>query len=147
MAKRVPDDIKAAVLADLAAGEQPAVVAQKYGIPASKVRTWKTRYVAKNVAPLVANAADDGASVALEKRCYPAVEERKQNISETILKLLTSKLLASQRIADAATTEWLQNQTARDVAELGEWLDRTAFAMLDRLVGAQRRAERDDTSD
>jgi hypothetical protein len=36
-------EIKAAAIADLLTGEQPAIVAKRYGLPGSLVRKWKFR--------------------------------------------------------------------------------------------------------
>lgn len=127
--KRISPKVRAAALADLHAGEQPAVVAAKYGIDAAKVRVWKQRYVTSDVTPVTAP----------EPIRRPALEAQKVSIGETILDLLRAKLKASQAIAAAAADpDWLREQPASELAALGQWLDATAFAIGDRLAGARR---------
>lgn len=133
--KRISPKVRAAALADLHAGEQPAVVAAKYGIDSATVRQWKTRYVTDVVTPVTAT----------EPARRPALEAQKASIGETILDLLRAKLKASQAIADAAADpDWLRKQPAAELAALGQWLDATAFAIGDRLAGGARPADADD---
>ncbi len=128
----IPDEVKAAALADLATGEQPAVVAKRYGIDPAKVRVWKQRHVTDLVTPGVAHG------VALQ---YPAVEERYLTLSDLIEQSLRAKLIAVRRLAEHVTDDaWLHKQTAADVAELFESLDRSAIGILDRLATAHRPA-------
>ena len=130
--KRIAPKVRAAVLAELHAGEQPAVVAAKYGLDAATVRVWKQRYVTEAVTPVTAT----------EPTRRPALEAQKVHIGETILDLLRAKLKASQAIADAAADpDWLRRQPAAELAVLGQWLDSTAFAIGDRLAGAARPAD------
>ena len=118
--------VRAQVIADLQAGEQPAVVAEKYGIPASKVRTWKTRYVADDVAPVAAPVV----------QIRPTIERQQREIGTLVLDLLRTKLEASQAIAQAVSNNpaWIASQSGSELAALGEWLDATAFAIGDRLA-------------
>jgi hypothetical protein len=133
---RIDPATRAAAVADLMAGEQPALVAAKYGIDAAKVRMWKTRYVAPDVAP-------DVAPITYQQ---PAQLAQKQYIGELIVDLLRAKLEASQAIARAARNpEWLAKQSAADLAALGGYLDSTAFAIGDRLAGAATSPDADDT--
>lgn len=119
-------DIRAAAIADLLEGMQPALVAEKHGVDAGTVRMWKTRYVAEDVAEAVEPVA----------RIYPAVERRKERLGELLLDLLAAKLEASQAIAQvAADPAWLKRQSAADLATLVGTLDSTAFAIGDRLAG------------
>lgn len=126
---RTPIEIKAAALADLANGEQPAVIADRYGIPAGTVRQWKNRH---DVTPDVTDR------VTVVTR--PTFDAQQYALGELVQQNLRAKLIATQRIAEHATNPaWLDKQTAADVATLFECLDRSAVGILDRL--AQRRAD------
>jgi hypothetical protein len=129
---KISPRVRAAVIADLMGGEQPAIVAQKHGVDAGTVRMWKTRYVAADVA-FVAPAAPIR---------QPSLEAEKAYIGGAVLDLLHAKLKASQAIADAASDpEWIRKQPAAELAVLGQWLDATAFAIGDRLAGAGEPAD------
>ena len=120
---------KAQALADLHAGDQPAVVAARYGFSGATVRKWKERLVTPDVT----------AGVTVIQR--PAIEAQQLAIGDLVLENLRAKLIATQRIAEhATTTDWLDKQTAADVAELFECLDRSAVRILDRLAGNSSRA-------
>jgi hypothetical protein len=120
--------VRAAALAELLAGEQPAVVAAKYGIDAGTVRMWKTRYVASDVAPVAPT----------QPLSKPVLEAQKVSIGEIILDLLAAKLKASQALAEAVNDPaWIRSQPAAELAALGQWLDGSAFAIGDRLAGAR----------
>ena len=118
--------IKAQALADLHAGDQPAVVAARYGIDTAKVRVWKQRYVTQSVTEVLP----------VER---PNQLAQQLALGDLVMENLRAKLIATQRIAEhAATTEWLDRQSAADVAELFECLDRSAVRILDRLAGSSR---------
>jgi hypothetical protein len=126
---RVSPDIRAAAIADLQAGEQPAVVAERYGVDSATVRVWKQRYVttpdALHVTPITTVVT---ASESADHRTF----------GELVFDLLRAKLRASEAIARAAEdAEWIKRQTGADVAALGMWLDASAFAIGDRLAGNQ----------
>ena len=124
--KRIRPELRAAALADLLAGDQPAIVAERYGLDRNTVKQWKQRYVTGDVTAQPVRAP-------VQK---PALEAQKAHIGETILDLLRAKLQASQAIAEAvADPGWLQRQSAAELAALGQWLDGTAFAIGDRLAG------------
>lgn len=126
-------EIKAAALADLASGDQPAVVAQRYGLNRDLVNKWKQRMSAQVSAPLSAQT-----SAPIRR---PSVELEQLSLTELVMSNLRAKLIATQRIAEHATTpEWLNKQNAADVAGLFECLDRSAVGILDRLASAQRPA-------
>jgi hypothetical protein len=130
--------IKAAALADLLSGEQPAVVAQRYGLDRGLVKMWKQRYVTAGV------TSDQAAHVTVMHR--PAIAAQQLAIGDLIMENLRAKLLATQKIAEYATTpSWFDKQTAADVATLFEALDRSAIGILDRL--AQRQSGADDQRD
>lgn len=133
MGQRYSKEIKAAALADLATGEQPAVVAQRYGLNRDLVNKWKQRMSARASTPMSAQT-----SAPIRR---PSVEFEQQSLTELVMSNLRAKLIATQRIAEYATTpEWLNKQNAADVAGLFECLDRSAVGILDRLATAQRAA-------
>lgn len=133
-ASKVAPEIRAAALADLLEGDQPAIVAERYGLDRNVVKVWKQRYVTADVtgSPIV----------------KPAVEAQKQHIGELVLDLLRSKLEASAAIAQQASdSAWRFKQSGPELAAFGEWLDATAFAIGDRLAGGRVRSDEDaDTS-
>ena len=128
---------RAAVIADLLAGEQPAVVALKHGIDAAYARVLKQRHVTQGdtfVTPVTMSAR-------------PALDAQKAYIGELILDVFRAKLEASQALAIAVRQpDWIVKQSASQLAELGQWLDSSAFAIGDRLAGrpADRSAEEPD---
>ena len=130
--RRISPDLRAAALADLLAGDQPAIVAERYGLDRNTVKQWKSRYVTGDV-------TKKPARVPIQK---PTVEAQKAHIGETILDLLRAKLKASQAIAEAVSDpDWLTRQSAAELAALGQWLDGTAFAIGDRLAGGGGRSD------
>ena len=136
---RASPDIKAAALADLMAGEQPAVVAAKYGIDAATVRKWKERHVTSDVTVAVTRDVTP---------VRPTVEAQQRAIGEIVLDLLRAKLEASRAIAEAAKNPaWLAEQPAAELAVFGQWLDSTAMALGDRLAGSRAAAEPDEQPD
>ena len=133
MGQRYSKEIKAAALADLASGEQPAVVAQRYGLNRDLVNKWKQRMSAQTSAPMSAQT-----SAPIRR---PQVELEQLSLTELVMNNLRAKLIATQRIAEhATTTEWLNKQTAADLAGLFECIDRSAVGILDRLATTQRAA-------
>jgi len=125
----VSDEIKAAALADLASGEQPAVVAQRYGLNRQTVKAWKVRAV-EDVQP---SLQPSERSIVQPIR-HPTIEEHQRRIAELMYRLLTAKLEASERLAQHATTDWLNRQSAEGLAELGDFFDRTAAGILALLI-------------
>jgi hypothetical protein len=122
-----PDATRAAALADLHAGEQPAIVAERYGLNPDTVRQWKTRFVTESVTAVTNRDTIQ----------RPALERQKQRLGELLLGLLAAKLEASQAIAKVASDPaWLKKQHAADLAELVRTLDATALALGDRLAGS-----------
>jgi hypothetical protein len=117
---------KAAAIADLMDGTQPAVVAARYGLNAATVRSWKARLDVPVATPVATGVATV---------IQPSVETQQLEIGALIMENLRAKLIATQRIAEYATTQdWLNKQTAADVAALFEALDRSATNILDRLA-------------
>jgi hypothetical protein len=128
----VSPDVRAAALADLQAGEQPAIVAAKYSLDAAMVRKWKERHVTSDVTPVTRDVTP----------VRPTVEAQQRAIGSIVLDLLRAKLEASRAIAEAAKNPaWLAEQPAAELAAFGQWLDSTAFAIGDRLAGAARTAD------
>lgn len=119
--------LKAQAIADLMDGVQPAIVASRYGLNAATVRSWKARLdipVATGVATGVATVVH-----------RPAVEAQQLAMGDLIMGNLRAKLIATQRIAEYATTpEWLEKQSASDMATLFTALDQSAVGILDRLA-------------
>lgn len=143
---KVSPEIKAAALADLMSGEQPAVVAERYGLPSGTVRQWKNRLnvtgrVTEHApAPVTLNVGSDDGITAHR----PTIEQQQLRILELMYENLIAKLTASQRIANyAATTEWLSRQDAAGIAELGQYLDATAANLLALLAGRGGETPRD----
>jgi hypothetical protein len=126
----VSDEVKAAALADLAAGEQPAVVAQRYALNRDMVKKWKLRTVPGAVPAVTSNAVP--ATTAVVRRL--TVEEHQQHIADLMYRLLSAKLEASERLAQHTATDWLDRQSAEGIAELGDYLDRTAAGILALLI-------------
>jgi hypothetical protein len=123
---KISAKVKAAALADLHAGEQPAVVAERYGIEMGTVRVWKARYVTDSVTQRSASPAPQRPSVAAQQR----------QIGEIVLDLLAAKLEASAALARAVSDpEWLARQSGSELAAIGGYLDSTALAIGDRLAG------------
>jgi transposase-like protein len=125
-------------MADLVAGEQPAVVADRYGINRQTVKAWRMRMqpAMQPPPPLAA------------PQIQPLVEARKQHIGELVLDLLRAKLEASAAIAKAASDpDWLARQSGAELATLGSWLDATAFAIGDRLAGGRPAEPADDAGE
>lgn len=128
-ARAIDPKKKAAAIADLLNGEQPAIVAARYGFESATVRQWKSRLVTPDVT--------EGVTVIRR----PEVEQQQLAIGELVLENLRAKLIATQRIAEhAATPTWLDKQNAADVATLFERLDQSAIGILDRLAASQRPA-------
>ena len=122
----IDPQIRAAALADLLAGEQPAVVAERHGLNPATVRQWKAR---------LGTAAPVATIVAVPTLRKPALEAQQASLGELIIGCLRSKFQASQAIAAVATDpEWLKRQSAAELALFGQWLDSSALAIGDRLA-------------
>jgi hypothetical protein len=140
-ASRVTPEIRAAALADLLAGDPPTDVAARYQLDAATVRQWKARYVTAGVTDTPAHVTP---GVTHEPPTAVPALATEHTIGGLLLELLAAKLQASQAIAQAAQSPaWLERQSAADLATLGEYLDRSAFALGDRLATAaqQQRAD------
>ena len=130
----VSPEVRAAAIADLQAGEQPAVVALRYGVSRGMVKMLKQRFVT-NVVTIT-----DGNTASVIHR--PALEMQQLELGELVMMNLRAKLIATQRIADyASSPAWLDKQNASDVAELFAVIDRAAISVLDRLAERQSRSD------
>ena len=137
----VSPDIKAAALADLASGEQPAVVAERYSLGRNTVKSWAQR-LKLQVPSLDAPLASTGATGATVSPQRSALEQQQHQIGVAVLDLLYAKLKASEAIAQVAhNPEWRARQTGTELAAFGTWLDQTAFAIGDRLAQSAARLE------
>lgn len=138
------EDVKAAAMADLMAGEQPAVVAQRYGLPPGTVRQWKNRMAVTLAVTPDVTPHDPPRVTAIQR---PNVEDRQARIGSLIIELLQARLEAQLALARHITTNdaWVDKQTASDLASLDGHLHRTAVDVLDRLAG--RRPERGNDTD
>jgi hypothetical protein len=128
---RVDPTIKAAALADLHSGEQPAVVAEKYRLKRSTVKSWVARADASAVASTRTAVASVPAPIV-----RPTVEAQQRQIGELVLDLLRAKLEASATIARLVSTA--------ELVSLGNYLDDTALSLGDRLAGAGRPTQPDE---
>lgn len=127
--QKVSDEVRAAALADLANGEQPVIVARRYGLLDGTVRQWKNRL---DLTPGVTQ--DVTSNVTIVRR--PEIEAHQARILELMYENLATKFIASQRLAEHVTdANWLYRQSAEGIAALGEYLDRTALNTLALLAG------------
>lgn len=124
----VEPGVKAAAVADLLAGDQPAVVADRYQLDRNMVKQWKFRHVPASVSN----------NVPIVPVRNVVAETQQRQFGELVLDLLRRKLEASEAIARAASDPaWIRRQTAAELATLGQWLDTSAFAIGDRLAGGR----------
>ncbi len=130
--QRVSEDIKAAAIADLMAGDQPAIVAQRYGVNRNTVQQWKQR-MSPLLSPNMSTIVSPEATIIHR----PTTEQRQVRISELIIEVLEARLEAQLAITRHVQTNdtWLAKQTAADLAALDGHLHRTAVDVLDRLAG------------
>jgi transposase-like protein len=130
---------KAAAIAELLTGEQPVIVAERYKINRSTIRTWKRQY-----APTTDVTTEGGAVVSsvVSPIVKPAIDLQHLAIGDLVLANLRAKLIATQRIAEhASISEWLEKQSAGELATLFEAIDRSAIGILDRMAGSGQRAD------
>lgn len=127
----VGDEVKAAALADLANGEQPAIVAERYRVNRQTVKAWKAR-MEDSLQP----AMQPNQQVQPTVIRRPSIEAHQERILELMYQNLAAKFVASQRIAEHVTDpNWLYRQDAAGIAALGEYLDATALNTLALLAG------------
>ncbi|MEI8166999.1 MAG: helix-turn-helix domain-containing protein [Chloroflexales bacterium] len=122
----IDPQLRAAALADLLAGEQPAVVAERHGLNPATVRQWKAR---------LGTAAPVATIVAAPTHRKPALEAQQASMGELILGCLRSQLQAIQAVAEITTDpEWVKRQSAAELAVFGQWLVSSALSIGDRLA-------------
>lgn len=126
------EEIKAAAMADLMSGEQPAVVAQRYGLNRETVKTWK-----KRLEPITEPAHEpitEPDTTIIRRPTYQLQQER---IGSLIIQVLEARLQAQVAIAHHVRTNgtWINNQSASELAALDGHFHRTAVDVLDRLAG------------
>lgn len=127
-------DVKAAAIADLMTGDEPAEVARRYKIKSGTVRMWKQRYVTSSQHPVTPVTPVTPVGEIVQR---PTLEARKQRIAELILDLLAAKLEASQRLtAYLSDPAVLERYKFEELVNLNGYLDRTALTLGDRLAGA-----------
>ena len=113
---RVNPEIRAAAIADLLTGDQPAVVADRYGLNAATVRTWKLRLeqdgegVAANAdaTPVATVHVPPVATQRAARFRQPSLEAQHLTLAELVEANLRAKLIATQRIAVTAEIYYLQ---------------------------------------
>lgn len=143
MARAIDPEIKALAIADLLDGDQPAIVAARYDLPGGTVRQWKNRLVTPDVTTGVTTAVTE--SVTGTRR--PTLELQQMELGELVMANLRAKIIATQRIAEhAATTTWLNNQTAADLAQLFTAIDHAATNILDRMASRANADDADGTA-
>lgn len=138
---RAAPEIKAQALADLLDGDQPAVVAARYGLPSGTVRQWKARLVTPDVTQSVTPAVT---KVPIRQ---PSIERAQLDIAELIMENLRAKLIATQGIVEyvAHNPAWLEKQNAADLGALFEIIDHATTNILDRMAAAGRRSGDDES--
>lgn len=132
-------EVKAAALADLMTGEQPAVVAERYKLPRDTVKSWKRRLDLRAGAPSApapdAPIAPGAPAPAARVSTTFSLQEQQARVVGLVYENLIAKLEATKKLAEhAARDEWLSRQSAEGVAVLGGWLDSTARATLELLA-------------
>jgi hypothetical protein len=143
-ASRVSPEVRAAAMADLVAGEQPAVVAERHRLNRSTVKSWAARMPAILSASASASTLADASSDARASK-RPSVEARKQRIAEIVLDLLATKLEGARQLAaHLSDPAFLADQKVDDLLRISDYLDRSALTLGDRLAGQPADAD-DDT--
>lgn len=127
-------DVKAAAIADLMTGDEPAEVARRYRLKPDTVRKWKERYVTASQHPVTPVTPVTPVAAVVQQA---SVERRKQRIAELILDLLAAKLEASHRLTGyLSDPAFLERQSFEQLVNLNGYLDRTALTLGDRLAGS-----------
>jgi hypothetical protein len=124
------DEVKAAVMAALLAGQGVNEVAAAYSVPAATVRSWKSRAgLRESVAPIV---SDDARS----------------RISDLLVGYLAKIIGALSAQADLfADHEWLKKQTAGELAVLHGIAVDKAVRIFEAFEQAAERASADQSSE
>ena len=132
---------KAAAMADLLNGDQPAVVAKRYGINVATVRSWKNRFEIVNPddnATVLPSHATDNATVATPRQ-QPNLQQQQYDLGQLIFQNLRAKLEATQKIVEQVDDhDWRSKQSATGLAELFQAIDDSAVRILDRVASRPR---------
>lgn len=117
MAKReYSQEVKAAVIAALLAGQSVSAVAKEYNIPKGTVSGWKSK---ENNPEGVATSID---------------QKKKVDIGDLLIKKLNEHLKAAIAIAEAVQDpDYVKAQDASDIAVLLGVIDDKVFRMLEAL--------------
>lgn len=124
MARReYSNETKAAVMAALLAGQAVGEIAEQYDIPASTIKSWKSRQ--KN-----------GESVAI------VATEKKVEIGDRLMAYLDTTLTSMEiQAKHFGDTSWLTNQDADQLAVLHGVQTDKAIRLLELLVGAEEESD------
>lgn len=129
MPKRHPPEMKAAAIAAVATGEQPAVVAKRFGISQGLLHGW----CEKELPPVELSEVS---------RSTYARERTRELIAATIYDAVIDTFSAIRAQLQAASREeWLAEQKAGDVATL---LDKEFDGAIRLLAGFRPASEPDD---
>lgn len=110
-----PNEVKAAVMSALLAGQSVTEIASEYKIPASTIRSWKSRQV----------NGESVASVATQKR---------EEIGDLLLDYLRTMLKTLRTQAEHfGDKEWLKDQGANELAVLHGVSTDKAIRLLEAL--------------
>lgn len=116
MAQEYSDQVKAAALAALLAGQAPAHVAAMFGIPIGTLRSWKSRQ--RNGEPI--------AIIAMEKR---------ERIGELLLDYLAEGLeTLREQLKVFRDPTWLKEQSASEAAVLHGVISDKSIRLLEALA-------------
>jgi transposase-like protein len=116
-----PSETKAAIMAALLTGQSIGSIARDYNVPASTIRSWKSR------------ESHSVASVATEK---------KEEIGDLLIHYLRSSLAALRKQAEVfGDTEWLKKQPASELAVLHGVITDKAVRLLEALADSDGEIE------
>lgn len=118
-----PSEVKAAVMAALLTGQSVSTVANEYKIPASTIRSWKSRQ-------------ENGSSVAT------VATQKKEEIGDLLLAYLQTMLgtlrVQAEHFGDKV---WLEKQGANELAVLHGVSTDKAIRLLEALAQSEGQAE------
>ena len=118
MTAKYTPEVKASVMAALMSGQGVPEIAKEYEMPASTIRSWKSRQF-------------QGASVA-----YVATEKKEQ-VGDLLIEYLRANLETLRiQVQFFRTLEWLEKQPAADLAVLHGVMTDKAVRLLEALSKA-----------
>ncbi len=113
------EELKAAVMSALLTGQSTFAVATEYRIPEGTVKAWKSKQL-------------NGDSVAT------VVTEKKERIGELLISYVATSLETLQiQVKTFADKDWLQKQTASEVAVLHGVIADKTIRLLEALAGPE----------